>query len=106
MAKSEADILLRLPPRQLAPDERELVAEWLSLASDVPTAYVSSRRQDDPVMYRRIVIATSPDGQPTQTIHAPAGMRLWVKLTIGQEPGVDLYDSLAGALNSIRRVLD
>ena len=105
MAKSESDILLRLPPRQLAPDERELVEQWLSLAPDVPSAYVSSRRQDDPVMYRRIVIATAADGQPTQTIHAPTGMRLWVKLTIGQEPEVELFDSLAGALNSIRRVL-
>ncbi|HET7880172.1 MAG TPA: hypothetical protein VFL55_04745 [Acetobacteraceae bacterium] len=105
MPDSETDILLRLPPRTLDPDERSLVAEWLSLASDIPSAYVSTRRADDPVMYRRIVISAVADGRPTHTIHAPSGKRLWVRLTIGGEPVVELFDSLAGALNSIRRVL-
>jgi hypothetical protein len=105
MTNSEADILLRLPPRQLDPDERNLVAEWLSLAPDIPSAYVSARQVDDPVMYRRIVISASADGRPTHTIHAPAGKRLWVRLTVGGEPVVELFDSLSGALNSIRRVL-
>lgn len=56
-------------------------------------------------MYRRIVISAAPDGHPTHTIHAPEGRRLWVKLTIGQEPAVELFDSLRTALNSIRSVL-
>lgn len=105
MENSEADILLRFPPRLLDPAERELVAEWLSLAGDVASAYVSARQADDPALHRRVVITTSPDRAPTQTIHAPAGMRLWVKLTVGPEPVVELFDSLAAALNSIRRVL-
>jgi len=105
MTNSETDILLRLPPRALDPDERSLVTEWLNLAPDVPSAYVSARQADDPVMYRRIVISTSPDSRPTHTIHAPAGKRLWVRLTVGGEPVVELFDSLAGALNSIRPVL-
>ncbi|HET6194401.1 MAG TPA: hypothetical protein VFE12_01555 [Acetobacteraceae bacterium] len=105
MTNGETDILLRLPPRALAPDERDLVAEWLGLASDIPTAYVSARQIDDPVMFRRVVISASPDGRPTHTIHAPAGRRLWVRLTIGGEPVVELFDSLRAALNSIRRVL-
>ena len=44
-----AHIMLTFPPRELSPFERELVSVWLALASDVPLAYVSVRRSDDPV---------------------------------------------------------
>jgi len=105
MPDSEADILLRYPPRPLDPIERDLVAQWLSLAGDISSAYVSTRQEDDPALYRRVVITVSPDGHPTQTVHAPAGKQLWVKLTLGPEPITEFFDSLATALNSIRRVL-
>jgi hypothetical protein len=106
MPKSPAEILLTFPPRALARRERDLVAEWLSLASDIPSAYVSTRRLDDPAMYRRIIVAAHPDASPTHIIHAPSGMRLWVKLTIGGTSQVEMFSSLACALNSIRRVLE
>ena len=105
MSKNPAEILLTFPPRALAPRERDLVAQWLSLAPDIPSAYVSTRRSDDPVMYRRIIIAAHPDALLTHTIHAPSGMRQWVKLTIGGTSEVEMFESLACALNSIRHVL-
>jgi hypothetical protein len=48
MPKTAVDILLTFPPRMLSPTEQALVEEWLRLAGDVPFAYVSQRRSDDP----------------------------------------------------------
>jgi hypothetical protein len=98
------DIVLKYPPREIDPRERELIDQWLSLTGDVSVAHVSARRSDDPALYRRIVIATGPGTQPTHLIHAPNGLRLWIKLTIGPSE-VDVFDSLYAALNSIRDVL-
>ena len=50
------DSICHFPARPLSPDEHALVAEWLSAAGDIVTAYVSSRSHDDPAHYRRIVI--------------------------------------------------
>jgi hypothetical protein len=98
------DVLLKYPPREIDPRERELIDQWLSLTGDVSAAHVSARRSDDPALYRRIVIATGPGVQPTHLIHAPNGLPLWIKLTIGRSE-VEVFDSLYSALNSIRNVL-
>ena len=100
------DVLLRYPPRDLAPHERQLVHDWLALAGDVPAAYVSERRTDDPALYRRIVISLTANAEPTHLIHAPTGMRLWVKVTVAPDMRIEMFDTLAAALNSIRRVLN
>ena len=105
VANPASDVLLNLPPRPLTQEETSLVAEWLSLAQDISLAYVSARRMDDPATYQRVVISDAPDNKPTHLVHAPSGLRLWVKLTVGQEGGAELFDSLAAALNSIRNVL-
>jgi hypothetical protein len=100
------DLLLKYPPREIDPGERQLVDEWLARASDISAAYVSGRKSDDPAMYRRIVIAAGPGNQPTHLIHAPTGLRLWLKMTLGGDPRVEMFDTLVSALNSIRQVLD
>ena len=100
-----SDVLLTLPPRLLAPEESNLVAEWLSLTSDISLAYVSTRRSDDPAIYQRVVISDAPDNRPTHLVHAPAGLHLWIKFTVGRGGGTELFDSLTAALNSIRHVL-
>jgi hypothetical protein len=106
MARESRDVLLRLPPRALAPHERALFAEWLALAGDVGTAYISERRSDDPALYRRLVIASDQGDKPTHLIHAPEGLRVWVLMKLGPYPEITMYDSLRTALNSIRPVLD
>jgi hypothetical protein len=98
-------VLLRYPPRELSPLERELIDEWLALAADISGAYVSGRRTDDPALFRRIVIADDSDGQPTHLIHCPERLRLWIKLTLGPYQRVEMFDTLQAALNSIRPVL-
>jgi hypothetical protein len=105
MSGDERELLLRHPPRMLTPGEHGLVAEWLSLTGDVAMAYVSERRSDDPAMYRRIVIAAGPSDHPTHLIHCPNGRQLWVKMTLGPQPSVAMFDTLRMALNSIRSVL-
>ncbi len=105
MANPATDVLLSLPPRPLTQEETNLVAEWLSLSQDISLAYVSARRLDDPATYQRVVISDAPDSRPTHLVHAPSGLRLWVKLTVGREDGAELFDSLPTALNSIRHVL-
>jgi hypothetical protein len=98
-------VMLTFPPRELSPLERELVGEWLALAGDVSDCHVSSRRSDDPALYRRIVVSDAPDGRPTHLIHHPSGLDLWVKMTVGPYMQFEMFPTLTGALNSIRRVL-
>jgi hypothetical protein len=102
---SRAHVVLTFPPRELSPVERELVHEWLALAGDISQAHVSARRSDDPALYHRIVVSDAPDGRPTHLIHQPAGLDLWVKMTIGPNPEIEMFGTLRVALNSIRHVL-
>jgi hypothetical protein len=99
------DVILRYPPRELSPLERELIDEWLALAADISGAYVSGRKADDPALYRRIVITDSSGGHPTHLIHCPERLRLWIKMTLGPYQRVEMFDTLQAALNSIRSVL-
>lgn len=98
-------VLLRYPPRELSPLERELTNEWLALAADISGAYVSGRKSDDPALYRRIVITDGSEGHPTHLIHCPERLRLWIKMTLGAHQRVEMFDTLQAALNSIRPVL-
>jgi hypothetical protein len=99
------DVLLRFPPRELTPGERHVFRDWLGLAGDISGAYVSGRKSDDPALYRRIVVLAGPGDQPTHLIHAPEGMHLWVKVTIGPDLRMEMFDAVQTALNSIYYVL-
>jgi len=105
MAKTAADILLIFPSRMLSPTEQVLVEEWLGLTADVPLAYVSQRRSDDPAFFGRVVIATGPDTKPSHTIHAPAESTLWLLTSMGPPRSVRQFNTLHDALNSVRPVL-
>ena len=105
MAKTAADVLLTFPPRPLSPTEHALVQEWVGLAGDVPFAYVSQRRSDDPRFFGRVVIATGLDTKPSRTIHAPAGSTLWLVTSVDPPNRVWQFDTLRDALNSVRPVL-
>src|SRR5262249_15760428 len=106
MPKEPLAVMLTFPPRELSLSESDLVREWLALAGDVPNCYISSRRSDDPAVYRRVVVTDGRDRLPIHLIHAPGGQSLWVKMTVGPPRQTDTYPSLRAALNSIRRVLD
>jgi hypothetical protein len=105
MPKAEADILLTFPARMLGPTEQALVQEWLRLANDVPMAYVSQRRSDDPAFFGRVVIATGPDTKPSHTIHVPAGSALWLLTSMDSSQSLRQFNTLRDALNSVRPVL-
>jgi hypothetical protein len=47
MSTAMQDVLLRYPPRELSPLERELIDRWLAGSADIPGAYVSGRKTDD-----------------------------------------------------------
>ncbi|HTW70556.1 MAG TPA: hypothetical protein VME47_11760 [Acetobacteraceae bacterium] len=97
-------VLRTFPPRPLNPDERELVATWLAATGDVASAYVSERRSDDPAIYHRVVVVLGPGPAPSYLIHAPSGVSCWLVTKLGEPAEVRRYDSLRGALNSIRQV--
>jgi hypothetical protein len=99
------DMIRDLPARLLAPDERALVAEWLSGAGDITEAYVSDRRGDDPALSHRIIIVTNPDAGPTHLVHAPLGRDIWIVLTLGRRTKIRRFRTLRAALNSVRSVL-
>ena len=105
MPKTAVDILLTFPPRMLSPTEQALVEEWLRLAGDVPFAYVSQRRSDDPKFFGRVVIATGPETKPSHTIHAPAESTLWLVTSMGPPQSVRQFNTLLDALNSVRPLL-
>lgn len=93
------------PPRLLRPEERQLLAEWLAAAGDIASAYVSSRKNDDPEVRRRIVISAAGNDEPTYFIDTPAGTDLWIVIQI--QPDMEAYEfrSLREALNFVRPVL-
>jgi len=105
MPKTAVDILLTFLPRMLSPTEQALVEEWLRLTGDVPFAYVSQRRSDDPSLFGRVVIATRPDKKPSHTIHVPAGSALWLVTAMGPPQSVRQFNALRDALNSVRSVI-
>src|SRR5690242_19527017 len=100
MPKPAVEILLTFPPRMLSPTEQTLVQEWIGLANDVPFAYVSQRRSDDPKFFGRVVIATGPETKPSHTIHVPAGSALWLVTAMGPPQSVRQFNTLHDALNS------
>ena len=99
------DLIRHLPARLLAPDERTVLAEWLSGAGDIAEAYVSNRRSDDPAIYHRIVIVTNPEAGPTHFVHAPSGRDIWIVFTLGRRTKIQRFRTLRAALNSVRPVL-
>ena len=105
MPKTAVDILLTFPPRMLSPTEQSLVQDWLGLANDVPLAYVSQRRSDDPTFFGRVVITTGSDTKPSHTIHVAAGSALWLLTAMGSPRSVQQFNTLRDALNSVRPVL-
>jgi hypothetical protein len=99
------DILQTFPARPLRPHERELVAEWLAVAGDVSSAFVSERRTDDPAIYRRIAISVDGNSAFTHLIHTPLHNDVWVVLDVRFKPEVHRFESLWEALNFIRPVI-
>jgi hypothetical protein len=104
MTDRTGDVLRTFPPRPLNPDERALVNEWLAATCNIASAFVSERRDDDPAMYRRIVITVGPQRTPSYLVHAPVGTSWWLVSSIGHGSEVTCHDSLKSALNSIREV--
>ena len=105
MENGEARALAAFPPRAITPLEVELLRQWLSRAGDVPLAYVSERRSDDPRFYRRIVMKMDPDGEPVCTVHAPSVGNQWLVSFLDRPNSAEIYDSLQDAPNSIMPVL-
>ena len=83
------------------------MAEWIAAAGDIASAYVSSRRSDDPAVYHRIAITASMSDEPSHYVQALAGRDIFMVTTPG--PGrrtkVIRFPTLRAALNSIRPVL-
>ena len=105
MADRTADVLRTLPPRLLRADERKLLADWLSAAGDIASAYFCERLSDDPAMYRRIVIFEEVNLGPSYLIHTPVSVDAWITLNVRHAPEVRFFDSLRDALNFVRPVL-
>ncbi len=93
------------PARPLRPDEHALLAEWLAHAGDIASAYVSNRRDDDPALYRRIVIIPKLDQGPSHLIHAPPARAVWMVFSLRGKQRITRYRTLRDALNSVRPVL-
>jgi hypothetical protein len=92
------------PARRLTPAEHALVAEWLAVAGDVPSAFVSNRGSDDPSLVGRIVISVEPGQGPSHLIHASAGRDIWMMFVLAEKGRLRRFPSLVAALNFIRPV--
>jgi hypothetical protein len=95
------DVLRTLPPRLLRADERKLLADWLSAAGGIASAYFCERLSDDPAMYRRIVIFEDVNLGPSCLIHTPVSVDAWITLNVRHAPEVRFFDSLRDALNFV-----
>jgi hypothetical protein len=104
MSKATPALLL-FPPRSLSQTERELFNEWLGSAGDIPLAFISQRRSDDPRIYLRIVIWLDASEEGVYTIHTTSAGTGWLVGPVDQPSLTEFYDTLRDALNSIRPVL-
>lgn len=102
---SMQDALRHFPARPLMPAERALLEQWLANAGDIASAYVSNRLDDDPALYRRIVIISKVDEGPSHLVHTPPGRAIWLVFSFERKPRIKRFRTLRDALNSIRPVL-
>ena len=93
------------PARLLTPGEHALVAEWLAVAGNIASAFVSDRRGDDPGHYRRIVVTMNSDDGPSHIVSAAAGRDIWIVFSLGRRMRIKRFRTLRAALNSIQPVL-
>ena len=82
-----------------------MLADWLSAAGDIASAYFCERRSDDPAMYRRIVIFEDMKLGPSYLIHTPTSVDAWITLNVRHTSEARSFGSLRDALNSVRPVL-
>ena len=90
-------------PRGLSEGEREVLANW-ALATESFVAFVSERRNDDPSIYRRIVVADRPSRQPRYLLHCPLASNWWIMLAAANKEQVGNFPTLRAALEFISRV--
>lgn len=105
MSKATMQALLSFPPRSLSQPERDLFSEWLSRAGDIPLAFISQRRSDDPRIYLRIVVWLDAGGEHVYTVHTTSVGTGWLVAPFDQPSLTDVHDTLREALNSIKNVL-
>jgi len=98
------DTIGHLPARKLTPDERALLTDWFAMAGDIASAYVVQRRDDNPDLMNRIIIATNIDDTPSHIVYATSRRHTWILFKPGWRTSIQRFRTLRGALNSIRPV--
>ena len=96
-------VLEASPPWPLTDDERQLLRDWAA-ASGVHSAFVASRRSDDPAIYRRIVIMRRATKRHLYLIHSPPGSGCWIVLSAIERENLGYFPSLRAALTFVRPV--
>ena len=96
-----AHALVTFPPRPLTNGEREVLREWAKEVGDI-LAFVSERRNDDPAIYRRIVISRTSASQRLYLIRPPQGNDPWLVLSAIEGEDVARCPTLRAALNFVK----
>ncbi len=94
-------VLVTFPPRPLTDGEREILREWTTEVDDL-FAFVSERRNDEPTIYRRIVISRTSTGRRLYLIRPPQGNDSWLVLSAIEGEDLARCPTLRAALNFVR----
>lgn len=97
------NVLPIFPPRPLTDGERQLLLDWTA-ETKAFFAFVSERRNDDPMIYRRIVVSRRATKQPLYLIHCHKNFNLWIMVSVVDGEDVGRFPTLRAALNCISPV--
>jgi hypothetical protein len=90
-------------PRTLTEDERQLVLDWAKTANSY-SAFVSERRNDDPAIYRRIIVFRRDTNQHLYKIHTSSESPGWIMLSAARGDYIERFGTLRGALDYVEPV--
>ena len=97
-------VLQTFPPRPLTDGERQLVIDWTQAAEEF-SAFVSERRVDDPMIFRRIVVSRRRTKQHLYLIHSPIGQDCWIMVSATEGECVGRFPMLRAALDHLCPVM-
>ncbi|HUB46535.1 MAG TPA: hypothetical protein VMB73_16255 [Acetobacteraceae bacterium] len=93
--------ICNFPPRPVTDGERQVLLDWAEATDDL-SAFVSERRNDDPAIYRRIVVFRRATRQRLYLIHCPQNSNWWVVTSAAERENVGFFPTLRAALHFIR----
>jgi hypothetical protein len=94
------NVLTASPSRPLTDDEHQLLRAWIA-ATEVFSAFVSQRQDDDPTMCGRIIVLRRITKRHLYLIHCPEGSSRCIVFSADERENLGYFPTLRAALDYI-----